>query len=208
MPAGRPTLREEQQALTRRRLLQAGATVFARCGFHAASVEEIAREAGATTGALYSNFVGKEDLFLAVFEASVAAELEDYSKVIGAAASAEEKERAPADRWMEILRERPDYFPLFIEFWTHAIRKPALRGSLGKPLEELRNGNARLIAAGAAEQGFDLPGPLAEKLGMLVTALGNGLALEKLVNPEAVPDELFGDLVVMVLAGLAGPAQQ
>ena len=48
-------------------------------GFHGASVEAIAREAGATSGALYSNFAGKEDLFLALFEERIATDVGDYS---------------------------------------------------------------------------------------------------------------------------------
>jgi AcrR family transcriptional regulator len=78
----RPSLRDEQKALTRRRLLDAAETVFARRGFHGASVEEIAREAGATTGAVYSNFAGKEDLFLALFEERIATDVADYSQIV------------------------------------------------------------------------------------------------------------------------------
>ena len=40
----------------------------ARRGFHGASVEEVADVAGYTKGAVYSNFAGKDDLFLAVLE--------------------------------------------------------------------------------------------------------------------------------------------
>ena len=45
--------------------------MFARSGFHGASVEEIASEAGFSTGALYSNFDGKEDLFLVLMEREI-----------------------------------------------------------------------------------------------------------------------------------------
>jgi hypothetical protein len=40
-----------------------------------------------------------------------------------------------------------------------------------------------------------------ERLGTFVNALANGLALEKLVDPAAVPDELFGDLLVLIFSG-------
>lgn len=35
-------------------------------------------------------------------------------------------------------------------------------------------------------------------MGLLINALGNGLAVEKLVDPEAVPDRLFGDMLVLI----------
>ena len=63
--------REESRAATRERLLAAARSVFARSGFHGASVEEIASEAGFSTGALYSNFDGKEDLFLVLMEREI-----------------------------------------------------------------------------------------------------------------------------------------
>ncbi len=56
--------RAETKAQTRQRLLDAAAHVFAREGFAGASVDEIAGVAGFTTGALYSNFATKEELFL------------------------------------------------------------------------------------------------------------------------------------------------
>src|SRR6266540_3195196 len=87
----RRSIREEQRALTRARLLEAAGSVFARRGFHAASLDEVAREAGATTGAIYSNFEGKEDLFLAVFEEHVASQVRKYREIFARGRSLEER---------------------------------------------------------------------------------------------------------------------
>jgi AcrR family transcriptional regulator len=111
-------LRERQKAATRLRLLEAAATVFARRGFHGASVDEIAREAGATTGALYANFAGKEELFLELFDSTMAQDVRGYAEASADAATLEDATRGGADRWMAVLSERPEYFPLFIEFWA------------------------------------------------------------------------------------------
>jgi AcrR family transcriptional regulator len=204
----RPSLRDEQKDLTRRRLLDAGEAVFGRSGFHGASVEEVAREAGATTGALYSNFAGKEDLFLALFEERIAADVGDYSQIVAAGATIEEQARGAADRWMAILRERPDYFPLLIEFWAYAIRKPALRERLAGRFAALRSASSRLVSAGAERQGIAPNAEAGELVGLLVNALGNGLALEKLADPDAVPDGLFGDMLVLILQAFAALAGQ
>jgi AcrR family transcriptional regulator len=198
----RPSLREEQKALTRRRLLDAAEVVFAKRGFHGASVDEIAREAGATTGALYSNFSGKEDLFLALFERSAQADVRDYAEVSTTQATPDEQTRAVADLWMQILRERPDYFPLVIEFWAYAMREPQLRERLAERFRTLRAASSRLVAQGAERRGITLSPELAQRLGLLTTALGNGLALEKLIDPDSVPDEAYGDLLVLIFNGL------
>jgi len=206
--AHRPSLRDEQKALTRRRLLDAGETVFGRSGFHGASVEEVAREAGASTGALYSNFAGKEDLFLALFEERIAADVGDYSQIVAAGATIEEQARGAADRWMAILRERPNYFPLLIELWAYAIRKPALRERLAGRFAALRSASARLVSEGAERQGLPPNAEAGELVGMLINALGNGLALEKLADPDAVPDTLYGDMLVLILQAFDALARE
>jgi AcrR family transcriptional regulator len=206
--AHRPSLRDEQKALTRHRLIDAGEAVFARRGFHGASVEEIAREAGASTGALYSNFAGKEDLFLALFEERIAADVRDYSQIAAAGATVEEQARGTADHWMAILRERPDYFPLFIEFWAYAIREPRLRKRVAGQFAALRYASARLFLEGAGQQGISLSGEAGELLGTLINALANGLALEKLADPDAVPDSLFGDMLMLVFQALQALARE
>jgi AcrR family transcriptional regulator len=196
--ASRPSLRDEQKALTRRRLLDSAEAVFARSGFYGASVDELAREAGATTGALYSNFTGKEDLFLALFEERIATDVGDYSQIVAEGATVEQQARGAADHWMEILRERPDYFPLLIEFWAYAIRESGLRERLAGRLAALRSASGRLFMEAAERHGDPPPAEAGEFVGLLINALGNGLAFEKLADPDAVPDGLFGDMLVLI----------
>jgi AcrR family transcriptional regulator len=64
----RTSLRAEQVAQTRAALLAAGRLLFGRDGYAATSVEDLAREARVTTGALYHHFATKAMLFEAVFE--------------------------------------------------------------------------------------------------------------------------------------------
>jgi AcrR family transcriptional regulator len=205
---GRPSLRDEQRALTRRRVLDGAEAVFARNGFNGASVEEIAREAGATTGALYSNFASKEDLFLALFDERVATDVGDYSQIVATGTTVAQQLRGISDHWMQILRERPDYFPLLIEFWAYAIRKPQLRERLAGRFAALRAASARLVLEGAEQQGYALSAEIGELLGMVITALANGLALERLADPDAVPDARFGDMVMLIFQALEARARE
>ena len=63
-----PSLRAEQVAQTRAALVAAGRRLFGQQGFAATSVDDLAREARVTTGALYHHFPTKTKLFEAVFE--------------------------------------------------------------------------------------------------------------------------------------------
>jgi AcrR family transcriptional regulator len=61
---------------TRDRLIAAAAAVFAEKGYDGAGVQEIARRAGFTTGAIYGRFRGKAELLFAAIEAHTTNELE------------------------------------------------------------------------------------------------------------------------------------
>jgi hypothetical protein len=60
--------------------------------------------------------------------------------------------------------------------------------------------NAELVRQGARELGISLPGASAQSMGVVLTALADGLALMKLIDPASVPDELFGDIASTLLA--------
>jgi AcrR family transcriptional regulator len=194
--------RDEQKARTKALLIESGRTVFARRGFHRASLEEVADEAGYSTGAVYANFEGKEDLFLAVLDEHVRARLRAVEEALSGATSPVGRVRAGADNWMEFLREDPGWYPLFIEFWSYAVRDPKLRGRVAARFAAFPKANAHLIDQGAAELGIALSDDLTAALGTLLTALADGLALMKMLDPEAVSDELFGD-ALSALYGLA-----
>jgi AcrR family transcriptional regulator len=193
----------ERLALTRDRLLAAAATVFAQRGYHAASVEEVASEAGYSTGAVYHHFNGKEDLFLALFEEHVAERIRDYTETFDRGRDAEQQARGGADRWMAFLREEPAFFPLYIEFWAAAIRDPKLRRRFTARLGAFRDTFASQIEQGAEDAGVELPPEFAQRFGIVINALGNGMALEKLADPDGVPDELLGDALALIFEGLA-----
>lgn len=59
---GRRTSEESRK--TKRALLKAAAAAFAERGLHGAKLDDIARRAGVTKGAIYSHFDGREDLLV------------------------------------------------------------------------------------------------------------------------------------------------
>ncbi|MEU0202343.1 MULTISPECIES: TetR/AcrR family transcriptional regulator [unclassified Streptomyces] len=82
--------RAEQQQVTHERLLEAGRSVLRRRGFLAATVDEIAEEAGYTRGAVYKHFGGKEGLWQAVVDAHTEAYLELLGETLDRVANREE----------------------------------------------------------------------------------------------------------------------
>jgi AcrR family transcriptional regulator len=199
--------REQSKAHTRTRLLDAARSVFARGGFHGASVEEIASEAGFSTGALYSNFDGKEDLFLALMEREIAAHAREIAEAVGARASVDERAKGGARQWMTMIEREPELLLLFMEFWAYGVRDARVRPKVAARFAQVRELLTRLIANGVREFDLELELP-AEQLAVAIDALADGIARQKLADPGAVPDELMGKVLSILFAGATRPAKR
>lgn len=184
-----PLTRAESRAETRQRLIDAGAEVFSRRGYRGAALAEIAERAGYTIGAIYSNFSTKHELFLAVLEDHVGARIDEVAQALEQASTSDGAiERAAADT-VGHLRHDPTWFPLFIEYWSEAMREPAVRKRFAEYQLETRRRLAELIADWARRNDRQLaldPGELA----VIVKALTNGLALEQTVVPGTAGSDL------------------
>jgi AcrR family transcriptional regulator len=203
-PATRMT-REQSKANTRERLLAAARSVFARSGFHGASVEEIASKAGFSTGALYSNFDGKEDLFLVLMEREIDEHAREISEAVRARASVAERATGGARRWMTMIEREPELLLLLMEFWAYGVRDAQIRPKVAAQFAHMREVLTRLIAESVREFDLELDIP-AEQLAIAIDALADGIARQKLADPEAVPDELMGRVLSLVFAGATRPA--
>jgi len=196
---GRPR-RGERRLITRAQLLDAAEGVFARDGLRGASVETIALEAGYSTGAIYSSFKGKEDLFLTLVEERIDPRLAR----VYAAAEAELAGGAPpleaARRFVSMLRDERDAILLLIDFWSQAVRDPSAAERFAERHARLRAVIARLLEAAAGGGGTD-PGVPPEHLATTLIALANGFAIELLADPDSVPDDLFGQAVGALIRG-------
>ncbi len=197
--------REQSRANTRERLLAAARVAFARSGFRGASVEEIASEAGFSTGALYSNFAGKEDLFLVLMEREIEEHAEEITSAVRAQASISDRATGGARQWMAMIQREPEALLLFMEFWAYGVRDDRMRGEVAARFAQMRRVLTELIADGVRDFDLELTIP-AEHLAVAIDALADGIARQKLADPEAVPDELMGTVLSLLLAAVTRPA--
>jgi hypothetical protein len=65
--AQRPNKRQQAKARTRQKVLDAARTLFEAGGYQAATIRDIAKGAGMSTGAVFANFECKADIWRAVF---------------------------------------------------------------------------------------------------------------------------------------------
>src|SRR5206468_10372086 len=114
--------RQERRERTRAELVAAARTVFLRDGFHAASLDQIADEAGYTKGAVYSNFASKDALFVAVLDGHFSDRVRAYETLVLDAESIEGAYRAVARYWHDANEREPEWSRLVVEFLAHASR--------------------------------------------------------------------------------------
>src|SRR5437588_6718205 len=101
---------ERRRELTRTTLIDAAADVFAKRGFHAASLEEIAETAGFTRGAIYKNFENKEELFYAVIERRIDDQLTRFREALREDRDAALDPGRLATIWEDMLAFDSDWF--------------------------------------------------------------------------------------------------
>ena len=174
--------REESNRINREAVIAAARRQFETRGYHGASLETIAREAGFSKGVIYSRFASKDDLFLAVLESTV------------------ELRRLGTERFMSSL-EGPEHLPRLVEhayeegassaawqaavleFRIHASRTPALNARYARVHERAIKNVADFLAQLYGRSDAPPPADFRTLAVAFMTCL-NGLLTEELVEPN------------------------
>jgi AcrR family transcriptional regulator len=189
-------------------LVAAAARVFAKHGFAGSSMDEIAEEAGFSKGALYWHFDGKEDLFFVLIEERFDRPFAEMIELLESAPPDQDVSPEASRTLLEFLQQERETILLEQEFWALAARDRKLRARYAKRRRELRKALAKALSARAGHLGTPAVASASEEMATAYLALASGLALEKLIDPSAVPDHLFGETVALTYAGLVARAQR
>ena len=187
--------RAAKAAQTRSDLLTAAQHLISTKGYEAASVEEIAREAGYTKGAFYTHFDSKQDLFLAVLN-----ERTEHSSQRLESAAPDKNPLAPGNEFPEIQ------LLLSLEANLYALRHPELKDVLA-PMTE-RPLNTLALMARAMRLGETAPETEAEPARAdQITAIGLaatnllGSILTNILPPEWDMKEVMAELNRRIIEG-------
>jgi AcrR family transcriptional regulator len=191
---------------SREQLLAAASRVFARSGYHGASMSEIAAEAGFSKGALYWSFASKDELFFALLD-----ELDEHLRALITAAAT-----APADRDISgelsrgisaVLENARDVVLLFHEYSALAVRDPKVAVRYAERNARLRTELAASMRTRHEAAGIPMAIP-AEQMATAVIALVDGLSIQQLTEPDAVPEDLFGQILSLIDDGMTLRAKE
>jgi AcrR family transcriptional regulator len=182
---------------TRAALIDAAARLIEEKGYHNITLEDVARLAGMSRGAIYGNFKDREELFMAVLESRWKPIIPPFKP----GATLKEQMRILADAVIAAAPARQAMALRALEFQLYALTHPQMQAKIERYSAE----GYRL-----AEQGLlrfippeDLPVPPAHFVRVL-NALTEGLLFERFQSPREITDEVIRS----AFAALAGSAKR
>ncbi len=178
-----------KRARTRAQLLDAAYELFAQRGLHGATLADVARRAGMTTGAIYGNFQNKEELFLAVFERftfGVNAELRDGARFEGA--SFRNQMRIIGEAVIDFLRTAEASGVLFFEFHIYAATHPEFRAETDRRTIARYRAIAQHWRRHISEADAKMP---IERFVAVIDAMIDGLICQWMLTPSVVSDDVI-----------------
>lgn len=170
---------------TRRALLDAGFRIFARDGFEASRIEDIAGATGHTRGAFYAHFSSKEDLFFALFEQEAGDRLRDLRAVLERCTDSKGRLRALRKFYVARASDR-QWVMLSLEFKLFALRHPKLRARLARTHRRIRE-SLKLETIGNLVPELMYDGSDSREVRRVaLEAVLNGLVLERAYDSETI----------------------
>lgn len=167
---------------TYERILREAELCFARYGYDATGVAEICERAGVSKGAFYHHFPSKA----AVFEALLSRWLEgldaQLQQIQAQAGSAPAAILHMAGMIPVIFRVAEGRLPIFLEFWSKAIREPEVWHATISHFQRYRAFFSDLIRAGISAGDFQHVQP--EFAAQMLISLAVGLILQGLLEPN------------------------
>jgi AcrR family transcriptional regulator len=196
-----------QQALrterTRAALLAAAETIFARDGFEASRIEDIAAEAGRSRGAFYANFASKTEVFLALRSLAMQRRVREVRRLLEPIDGKEARYRAVLQFVLEQVCDTRSLL-LEIEFKLFALRHPEMLAELAeKHLEAVTAINKQELV-----DLFDGPEETVEEKrwnSLALEAVLEGFALNALFCPAVMTEERLQAAMPEMLARFIRP---
>jgi AcrR family transcriptional regulator len=175
--------REQSRAVTRATLIAVGRAHFLRYGLGGAVAEKIAEDAGYSRGALYSNFDGKEELFLAVIQEEQARHLNVFRSILKEGSSAKGRLKKMRDTIADLITDR-DWIVLRAEFEAESLRNERIRQSfIDVHRQQIRDGGELFRSLLRSSEITSSLKP--EDFSMVMLNLAHGLAVtQKILGPE------------------------
>ncbi len=166
----------QRSAQTKKSIMEAATSLFARDGFESTGVAEICEQAGVSKGAFYYHFESKEAVFLSLIDTWLNTLEITLNDVTYQAKSVPEGLLEMAGMMQPIFENNQYFMGLFLELWTHANRNEKVRQATVAPYRRFEETFTRLIKRGIEEGTLENVEP--EIAGQLLLSLSSGFFLQ------------------------------
>jgi AcrR family transcriptional regulator len=185
----------QKRQRTREQLLEAARAVIREKGFHGVSMEEVARRAGMSRGAIYGNFRNREDLVFGVVESL----WQPVAPRLVSGAAFHTQMRIIGEAVADAAEQRRPMAVGAASFQVFALSHPRMRRRIARE-------NTRIYAFIAAEllkfiRADELPMPV-ERFVRVTHALSDGLMFGHFMTPDLIDRAV----IVSAFEALAGKA--
>ena len=197
---------QERTEITRARFIQSAEKIFARDGFEAAKLEEIATDAGYTRGAFYANFESKEDLFFALLEKEISHRIAALEKEMAKFRDPEAKLKAMREFFLSKTLDRR-WSLLAMEFKLFAVRHPEVKQRLAAMHRRFVGPRVGVLEEVMKALGRELP-VSAFAIGVSLATLGNSLMVEHMLDPALMPQSDVLQIMSNFFDGLTAGRQR
>ena len=191
------TARQQKAADTRARLFAAAAELFARNGYHATTVDQIAKHAGVAKGTFFVHFATKDAVITQLVRGQTKAATRERERVRAAGGSSVERLRAAV---MMLGRQAATSRRLSRAVLAASLESPEIGGATDALFLDVFNEMVEDVKSAQAE-GLLRPQPDAETLAGVLMASYLGAALHFTSAPRAKP--LLDVLEPLIDANLA-----
>jgi len=168
---------------TRTAILSHSLELFSENGYDATSVAEICHGAQISKGAFYYHFPSKQDLFLALMTSWLDGVDGLFQAAGESALNVPEALENMAVISGGIFEDLQGGFPILLEFWRQASRKPAIWERAVAPYRRYLDFFAGIIQSGIEEGAFD-QGLDSEQAARILMAVAMGLLLQASFDPD------------------------
>jgi AcrR family transcriptional regulator len=167
--------RAQQQAVTRQRLLAAAEQALARHGYGGASIDLIASEAGYSKGAIYSNFKGKEAIFLELLRLYMCRDMAELQKIVDLEP---DRVATAVTGWLQTMHIENDCPLLMTELQLQARRSPIFAERYYALQEQHTRALGKILKRYFKARSVPLPIDPLDLAGSMI-ALAHGLSLQR-----------------------------
>jgi AcrR family transcriptional regulator len=182
---------EERKKETRQLLLESAVEIFARFGFHGASVDKIAEHAGFSKGAVYAHFRSKEELFLAILEQQMQLHVDNILQVIDGQHSLSHFIETMDEYFLSVRQKNRTWSMLNMEFFLYAMREESVRRKWSDMITEAVQQISKAIEKLKSKENND-SALSADEIAWTILSLENGLAIFYYISEDRVPLHLYG----------------